>query len=139
MSRRELLARHVPPEAVTVLRGEPCNDWATAGALAAWIGDHPGRCVLLLCDQFHSGQMRRAMDAALEPKAAAAVHVSALPNRVYDDTNWWTRRGGCRTFGEEWLLRLQSRPQGGDAVETWTKSAAEYERDFLQSLPGSKP
>ncbi len=57
-SRRQLLARHVPAEAVTVLRGEPWNDWANAEALAAWMNDHPGHGVLLLSDQFHSGQMR---------------------------------------------------------------------------------
>ncbi len=32
MSRRELRARHVPQEAVSVLRGEQWNDWATAAS-----------------------------------------------------------------------------------------------------------
>jgi hypothetical protein len=138
-SRRQLLARDVPEEAVAVLRGEPWNDWANAEALAAWMSDHPGQCVLLLSEQFHSGQMRRAIDDVLRPDAAAAVHVSALRNRDYDDTNWWTRRCGYRAFGEKWLLRLQRRPDGGNAVKTPRSNADDYERDFLHALPGSTP
>jgi hypothetical protein len=137
-SRRELLARHVPQEAVSILRGEPWNDWATARALADWINEHPGHCVLVLSAQFHSRQMRRAMDDVLELAAVASVRVRALPNRDYDDTNWWTSRCGYRAFGESWLLRLQTRP-GGDGAKMTEKNADQYERDFLHALPECTP
>ncbi len=101
--------------------------------------DHPGHCVLLLSDAFHSGQMRRAIDAVLEPDAAAAVHLRALPNRDCDATNWWTRRGGYRAFAESWLLQLQSRPDAGEAAKTPERNADDYERDFLHALPKSTP
>jgi hypothetical protein len=139
MSRRELLARHVSQEAVSVVRGEPWNDWATARALAGWMSDHPGHGVLLLCGQFHSGQMRRAMDAVLEADAAASLHVRALPDRNYDDTNWWTRRCGYRAFAGSWMLRLQSRTDGCDAAKPPEKKADDYERDFLHALPENTP
>ena len=138
-ARRQLLARHVPHEALTVLRGEPWNDWANAAALGAWMNDHPDRRVLVLSEQFHSGQMRRAIDDMLRPEAAAAVHMFALRSRDFDDTNWWTSRCGWRAFGNVWLLHLQCRPDGGDAVKTPRRNADDYERDFLPALPGSAP
>jgi hypothetical protein len=138
-SRRELLARHVPQEAVSILHGEPWNDWATARALADWMSDYSGHRVVLLSGQFHSGQMRRALDDVLEPDAAASLHVRALPNRDYDNTNWWTRRCGYRAFADSWLLRLQSRPDRDDAAKTPARNADAYERDFLHALPESAP
>ena len=55
-----------------------------------------------------------------------------------------TRTGGLaacgyRAFAESWLLRLQSRPDGGDAAKTPEKNADDYERDFLHALPESTP
>jgi hypothetical protein len=137
ISRRELLARGVPKDAVTVLRGERWNDWAAARALSAWMQNHPGRSTLLLTAQFHSGQSRRALDDVLAPELAASVRVHPLPHRDYDNTNWWTRRCGYRAFGTSWLLRLHGRPS--DADETTAKTADTFERDFLQSFRESTP
>ena len=82
MSRRELRARHVPQEAVSVLRGEQWNDWATARALAGWIAITPA--IACCCSAIDSivAQMRRAMDAVLEPDAAASVHLRAVPTAI---------------------------------------------------------
>jgi len=139
MSRRELLARGVPQEAVSVLRGERWNDWATARALADWMRDHPGNSVLLLCDQFHSAQLRRVLDAVLDPAEAASVRVRALRSRMCDNTNWWTQRSGYRAFAGSWLLQLQRRFGGGDAAQTAERNAADYERDFLQAFQENTP
>ena len=139
MSRRELRARHVPQEAVSVLRGQQWNDWATARVLAGWMGDHPGHGVLLLSDRFHSGRIRRAIDAVLEPDAAASVHLRALRNRDCDETNWWTLRSGYRAFAECWLLRIQGWLGGGDATRIPEQNADGYERDFLHALPENTP
>jgi hypothetical protein len=139
MSRRELGARGVPHEAVSVVRGERFNDWATARTLAAWLRDHPGNSVVLLCGQFHSSQLRRALDAVIEPADAASVRVRALPSRRYDDTNWWTCRPGFRAFGGSWLLKFQGWLGGGDAAQTPERSADDYERDFLHALPENTP
>ena len=139
MSGRELRDRGVPQEAVSILRGERFNDWATARTLAAWLRDHPGSSVVLLSGQFHSAQLRRALDAGLDPAGAASVRVRALPSRVCDDTNWWTCRPGYRAFGGSWLLKFQSWLGGGDAAQTRERNADDYERDFLQTLPERAP
>jgi hypothetical protein len=136
---RELHARGVPQEAITILRGQRWNDWATAHALADWTRDHSGHSIVLLCGQFHSAQMRRALDDVLTPTAAATVHIHALPNRQHDDTNWWTRRSGYRAFAEGWLLRFQGWLAGGDMRQTPARTADDYERDFLHAFAEDTP
>ncbi len=138
LCRRELAARQVPQGAISVLHGEPCDDWATAAALGGWMREHPGRRVLLLSSQFHSGQMRRAVDDVLEPAAAARLCVRALRGRDCDDTNWWRCRCGYRAFAASSLLRLQPCPRG-DAGNAANKSADRYERDFLHALAEETP
>ena len=138
-TRRALFARGVPQDAVSVLPGERWNDWATARALAGWLHDHPGNSAVLLCDQFHSAQLRRVLDAVLDSANAASVRVRALASREYDNTNWWTRRCGYRAFGGSWLLRFQSWFDSGDAAQTPERNADDYERDFLGALPENTP
>jgi hypothetical protein len=139
ISRRELNARDVPPDAISFIPGGRWNDWADARALAAWFRAHPGNSVLLLCDQFHSAQFRRALNAVLDPADAARVRVRALPSRQYDDTNWWKLRCGYRAFGGSWLMRFQSWLGGGDVPQSPERNADDYERDFLQTLPERMP
>jgi hypothetical protein len=139
ISERELLARHVPPGSVSVLRGQRWNDWDTARALAAWLHDHPGKSVLLLCGQFHTAQLRSALDSVLAPDKAASVRVHALRHRECDETNWWTCRAGFRMFGGSWLLRLQTWLTGGDTPPSPEKCADDYERDFLKRFQEDAP
>ena len=89
MSQRELLARGVPQESLSVLHGERWNDWATARTLAAWLRDHPDHSVLLLSGQFHSAQFRHVLDVVLDTDDAARVRVRACAT---DDT--MIRTGG---------------------------------------------
>jgi hypothetical protein len=136
--RRELQARHVPPGAIAVVQSEPWNDWATARSLARWMNDHRGQRVLLLPDQFRSGQMRRAMYDVLKPDAAALLYVQAVRTPDCNETNWWKQRSGYRAFAESWLLRLQPRPER-DAAEIPVKNADEYERAFLKAFREKTP
>jgi hypothetical protein len=139
IARRELGARGVPQEAVSMIRGGRWNDWANARSLASWLREHPGKSVLMLCSQFHSAQVRHAMDAVLDPDGAARVRIRALPGRDYDDTNWWKLRGGYRAFGASWLMRLQSLLGGGDVPQLLDRNAENYQRDFLLTLPERTP
>ena len=129
----------MPPQAISLLGGEPWNDWATARALAAWLHDNPGNSVLLLYDQFHSGQMRSVLDAVLDSDDAARIRIRALSGPEFDDTNWWTLRSGYRAFGASWLMRFQTWLGGGDAPQSPQRNADDYRRDFLKSLAEKMP
>ena len=138
LSRRELDARGVLGDSLTILRGTQRSDWATAHALGDWLDKHPGAAVTLLCDQFRSAYVRRALDAALEPAAAARVQVRALPGRRCDQTNWWQSRIGFQAFGRGWLILLHGLWYGVNAAEPSTKDADAYERDFRAGLQGKE-
>ncbi len=78
LGRRELARRGVPPGAISVACGEGDSYRAVAGTLAAWLRDHPGARVLLLCSQFRSGHVRhgagfRARSGAVGAGAAPSL------------------------------------------------------------------
>lgn len=140
VARRELAKQGIRGEAISVVRGEPCDYRCTARALAGPLRDRPGAAVVLLCDRFRSAEMRAALDAALDPAESARVRIRALPDRQYDETNWWTRRCGYRAFGFGWLMRFQGWLCGGDnAPRPPDETADDYEGDFLHDLGERTP
>lgn len=124
----------MPPGAISVACGEGDSYRAVAGTLAAWLRDHPGDRVLLLCSQFRSGHVRHALDSVLDPAQSGQVRLRPLPDRRFDEINWWTCRPGFREFGIAWLMRLQGWLGGGQAVQPPQKSADDYEHDFIRGL-----
>jgi hypothetical protein len=125
--------RCVPQQAISVIPGGGFNDWDAARSLAAWLNDHPKDSVLLLCSRFRSALMRRVLDVVLDPNQAARVRVRALPDRRFDESNWWKYRTGFQAFGICWLMRIQTWCGGGDSEPIPCASADDYERDFLNS------
>lgn len=139
IGRRELAARGVPQEAITIVRGQRWNDWANVRALKVWLRDNPNHRVLLFCDQFHSSRIRYVLDAVLDSAEAARVRVRAMQNEKYNDTNWWTSRCGYRAFGGSWLLLLQTWFVGDSPDRPAERNADAYQRDFLQALREKTP
>jgi hypothetical protein len=93
IARRALEARGVPGSAIRVLPGEARDDWGRARVLRGWLRDHPGAHVSVLCRQFGTRRLRVILDRALGPDGARA-HLEALPDRRYDETNWWASADG---------------------------------------------
>jgi hypothetical protein len=92
-----LLARGVPEESVDVLSGATETDWDRARVLGGWLEHHPGAEVAVLCGQFASRRMRVILDRVLGPMAARA-RIIALPDRRYDETNWWRSKDGVAAW-----------------------------------------
>jgi hypothetical protein len=132
--RRELEKRRVPQEAVSVIPGGGYNDWDAARSLAAWLNKHPEDSVILLTSRFRSALVRRGLDDALDPSQAARVHVRALPDRRFSETDWWKHRAGFLEVGFCGLMRIQNWCAPGDKEPPPRADADEYERDFLRSL-----
>jgi hypothetical protein len=91
--RSTLLARGVAAPAVEVLPEETRSDWDCARGLRGWLEAHPGSDVALLCDRFGSRRLRVILDRVLGPVAPRA-RIVALPDRRYDETNWWRTKEG---------------------------------------------
>jgi len=139
LCRRELGKRHVPQQAISVIPGGGYNDWDAARSLAAWLNDHPDDSALLLCSRFRSALVRRVLDDVLDPTQAARVRVRALPDRRFDETDWWKSRIGYLEFGFCWLMRIQNWCGNGDEKPPPFTGADDYERDFLHSLGEKHP
>jgi hypothetical protein len=136
-SGRELESRGVPREAIAIVRSLPHSHRAAARSLASWLESEPRATVLLLCDEFHSALVRRALDRALAPADAARVRVGALRGRRVNAENWWTSRGGIRAFGIQWLLWLQSRLDEEELPPS--AGVDDYQCEFLASLEERAP
>jgi hypothetical protein len=139
LSRRELQTRGLPQNAVSVVRSDGYDDWATARALQVWLADRPDASVALLCGRLRSAHVRYALDAVLDPAGAARVRLRALPDRRFDETNWWTSRDGIKAFGIGWLRQLHGWCAGGDHRPPPSCSADQYERNVRQALSEAVP
>ena len=127
-------ARGLPPRTVAVIRSDGYDDWATARTLRAWLADRPNASLVLLCDRFQSAHLRYVLDAVLDPSQAARVRIRALPDRRYDETNWWTSRDGMKAFGSAWLRQLNGWYAGGDHLPPPSCSVDDYENHVRQAL-----
>jgi hypothetical protein len=131
--RRELATRGVGPSSVSTTRTDGDDDWATARCLRAWLAAAPDETIVVLCGRFRSAHVRHLFDTVLDPHSAARVAVRGLPDRRYDETNWWTSRTGLKGFGVEWLRLLHGWWSGGDHAAPQRLDADDYERDCCQS------
>ena len=74
-----------------------------ARSVQTWLGKTSNATTVLLCDRFESRRWRQILDNALEPEYAESVSVHALPDRRYDETNWWRVEDGLKAIVGEYL------------------------------------
>lgn len=91
---RALLAEGVPREAVTVLEGIARNDWERAWRLRAWLIEHPSIRLTIQCGRFNSRRLRWVFTRVLGADLAQRVAYHPVPERRFDETNWWQRKEG---------------------------------------------
>ena len=131
-SRQELAKRGVPAEVVEVIGGEVGNKWAAARLLQRWMNERPGARLLVLCDRFKSRYHRYVLDATLDSQVAARVSVRGLPNRRYNETNWWKSRHGVKSFGFAYLRLAYVWWQGENPSVYREWNPDDYERMLRQ-------
>ena len=126
--RRELAARDVPTHAVELVPGEARGAWARARLLQRWMGDRSDVRLVVLCDRFASRYQRFVVDAVLGPADAARVAIRGLPDRRYDESNWWKRRRGVKEFvlGSIALTYLWCQGESQATFEQWNPD--DYQR-----------
>jgi hypothetical protein len=91
--RQALLLRDIPAMSIQVLHGGARNDWERARVLRDWFRDHQDTEIAVVCDRFRSSRLRIILDRVLGPDTAR-VHIIALADRRYDETNWWRSKEG---------------------------------------------
>jgi hypothetical protein len=139
LTRRQFESRGLPWKSPTILRHNGNDDWATARAIRSWLADRPNVTVVLLCGGFRSAHLRYALDTVLDPTQAARVRVHPLPDRNFDDTNWWKSRNGFKGFGTEWLRQFHGWFTGAEHRPPPYRSIDEYEDSVLRNFAEARP
>jgi hypothetical protein len=125
--RRELRARGVPDDALTVLAGEYGSAWASARGLRAWLEEHPGTDVTILCGEFHSRRQAHITRGVMGSELSRRVRWRALPDDRFNTSNWWhTRQGVVELCGAYVALGHTYVMGEPPEVERWDPEA--YER-----------
>ena len=132
---QEQLQRRGVPAAAIELRGAKLDEsWAPIVELNRWLDEHPSAVVIVLCDRFRSGRLRFQLDNVLSPDDSLRVSVRPLPDRRYNESNWWRSRRGVKEFLYASLDYATTRYYGreGAAAELPEWDPDEYERLLRQ-------
>jgi uncharacterized SAM-binding protein YcdF (DUF218 family) len=90
--KTQLGKRGVPDEAFVILDGASRDSWDAGRRLGRWLAENPEATVTVLCDKFATRRARRVLQTVLENSSFSRVHWHALPDRRYDEGNWWKTR-----------------------------------------------
>jgi hypothetical protein len=128
LNRRELEQHGVAPRAVGLLPGIARTDWDVARQVREWLPQHPDVRILVLCHRFDSRRMRSLFGRVLGSDAER-VGFEALPERDFDETNWWRHKEGLLDVLQSSLHLAYTEIAGEDELqEDWDPD--EYERSL---------
>jgi hypothetical protein len=103
LDREALVARGLDESLIELIPGPQDDFWQAMQRLHAWMDRHPETRPILLSDRFSSRQRRLVADRVLPGHHAQRVAVWGLPNRDYDERNWWRTRPAARSVVYQWL------------------------------------
>lgn len=131
VGRRELLSRGVPNDKVTVVPGGAGQDWQAARRLESWLQGQPHARVTALCNRFDSRGKRRILAMVLGESLAGRLEVYALPDRRFDETNWWRSKTGVKGFFNSAFNLVYDGLRGESAVWGPEWDPDQYEKTLL--------
>jgi hypothetical protein len=124
----ELRKRGVPTEAVVYASGQTQTTWDEARALQHWLTEHPATTIVALSGRFSSRRFGIVLNSVLTRDERARVMIAALPDREFDETDWWQSRTGFKHTGEELIRLLFVACLGEQAPVACPQDPDEYER-----------
>jgi hypothetical protein len=129
IGQAELHRRGVPGVAIEVLdRGS-----APLSEIRDWLRTHPQKDVIFVCSRFSSRRQSWALAQALEPGELDRVHIYAVPEYEYDETDWWTNRTGVKEFFNNWLGQIYAW-LGCEEEEPESWDPDEYEQELAKAI-----
>jgi hypothetical protein len=136
LARRELLKRGVSSRDLDILAGDSSSRSRIAGALHQWLAEHPGQTVNVLCDRFTSRTWKVVLGRAVEPALAGHICVVPLPNRQFDETNWWRSKTGTMALVNSYISLSFHVWRSKNEAESGELTAADFRAAFAGD-PGS--
>jgi hypothetical protein len=123
VDRKALVKCGVPDAALQILPGEAHDDWERVRALAIWLSEHPDAHTGVVSDRFAARRVRTICDRLLGPNAKR-VHVLALADRRFDESDWWRQKDGQLRFFTE-AVRLGYTVLAGERSAPWREGNAD--------------
>jgi hypothetical protein len=128
LTQHALAARGVPAQAITVIPGPVRTDWERARCLRTWLEHQPAVRIAVLCDRFGERKLRYVFDQMLGADYAGRVRLLGLPDRRFDENNWWQQRIGIVDMFDTYM-RLAFTRFVGEGSEEWREwDPKEYEK-----------
>ncbi len=134
VARRELAARAVPEERIERITGSDRDGWDTRYLLVDWLAEHPDIRVAVLCDRFASRDARLRSDTVAPAEVARRIDIWALPDRRYDEHNWWHSRTGIRELVLKSIALAYTWCQGGPTEEPTGLTVEQYEERIWRAV-----
>jgi uncharacterized SAM-binding protein YcdF (DUF218 family) len=101
VTRRVLLARGVPAEAIVQLPGEVNSTADEARCLARYLEDHPGWTVAVVTTDFHTRRTRWIFRRTLGDRVAG-LRLVGVPHERFGPDDWWRHEYGVMTYLDEY-------------------------------------
>jgi hypothetical protein len=117
LSQRELVAYGVPANSIMVIPGQGRTDWDRARSLRDWLEQRPDARVLVFCDRFGGRKFRYIFDQVLGAEHAHQVRVTCIPERSFDENNWWQHREAVVAVFDAYVHVAYARFCGEDSEE----------------------
>ena len=129
---RELGLREVSADRLMVRQIEEPWAWDRIRRLDAWMAEHPDEYVVLLTDRFRSGGVDRLYRRLLDPAHYARLTIVGLPDRRYDESNWWRSRTGGKAMAGALADRLVLGWLGEQPIPVFDPDPDAYERRVME-------
>lgn len=129
-AQRRLKSHGIDWSLVTVINEPAVDEWDQARSLRAWLEVNPTSTVLILCPRFDSRRMRRILDEVLDASAAKRVCVQALPDRRFNEADWWKSKPGTMEVFNGYLSLAFAVWHGEDPKDSAIWDPDQYEKSL---------
>jgi hypothetical protein len=128
-SQRLLVKHGVPPEKIVALPTPVDDEWETATVLREWMAEHQNAIVAVSCTRFETRKLLAVLSAQLG-EVRHRIRMVALPDRDYDENNWWQVKDGqvAALRSAMSLGYILLNPHAPEPAPEWDPDA--YERDL---------
>jgi len=140
VARKELASRGVPEKAVLVVPGAGRTTWDSGRRLEAWMAQqNDSKGILVLCDRFGGRQTRQIFRRTLSPAHFARLVFCGLPDRRYDERNWWRARCGAKQLVLCWIALIRTYCSGQDEPPPEPWNPDRYEQTLRRATESPTP
>jgi hypothetical protein len=123
----------IPESTLSAMESPSGRTRDVARQLDRWLAEHPDAELVVYCSRFDGRRLRFIFNAVLKPEANARVHVQAVQNGRYDETNWWQVKEGKLSLFNACVALAHAWWEGDNTAEEIPWNPDQYERTLPQA------